>query len=95
MKYLILMLLAGCTGAPYWVQAGTPSKERVWTTGSPAYIANLCNGKVACAFQIKQTGVCWIYSTFSEDQAAHEQSGDGVLSLRDHEIKHCDGWTHG
>jgi hypothetical protein len=94
MKYLILLLLSGCASTPYWTQAGPPSKEYVWTRESSANISELCSGHLACAFQIKQTGVCWIYSVFSEEQAKREQSNDGALWLREHELKHCNGWAH-
>jgi hypothetical protein len=98
-------LLSGCSGlAPdfVWFKLGEPSKSYEWLTVSRAAVIEACHVTrtdwyyMACARQVKDS--CIITSNISE-AAANEIFGGGdpqmgQLSMREHELKHCEGWGH-
>lgn len=102
MRWLLLLLLAGCTEYHWAEQRFPPSESYEWVVvHNKASLHNICAipfeknpTLAACAFQFQQTQKCWIYSIWSEDEAKHVLSGDG-LNLLEHELMHCKGYRHG
>jgi len=97
----LVFLLFGC--ADYeWRKVSPPSTSYEWTViGSKDELHKVCGINMervprlaACAFQIHETKKCWIYSVHSEEEAKRVYAGD-QLNLREHEMKHCQGFRHG
>lgn len=87
-----------CSSAPYYhwkLDANAvPCKQYVWERVPKALIPGLCmkdglaaTEKTSCALG------CLIVSPFSEIEAEWLFDHDG-MPLRDHEVKHTEGWVH-
>ena len=102
MKWLFLLLLAGCVSPNYnWQRVGLPSNKVVWEVVDFETVKKKCGWKprgfetiVACATQIGETDTCYVFSYLTPDQAKVSWDVDG-LSIYEHEMKHCQGWRHG
>jgi hypothetical protein len=62
--------------------------------------AFMAKGSIACAYRIKEPGLCLVYSIFSEERAKtmRDMSGEPLYT---HELRHCGvgmpspgGWNH-
>ena len=103
MKYLAALLLSGCAVSPNtWVQDAPDFKltrvEWNYISGPDAHqrMVNLCGDAphlMGCAIRIRESGLCVVFSTYSEVQAMWVKTKDG-MTLHQHESKHCNGWGH-
>lgn len=91
----------GCASDYVWLQAGAPSATHEWVVvHDRRALHDICAisqdrapSLGACAFQIRQTGKCWVYSVWSADEAKRQYAGDGD-DLYSHEMRHCQGYRH-
>ena len=100
---LALVLFSGCAIFPpdyVWERVYPASARYEWHVKSRAEVEGMCprlkgsrSPGIGCASQIMESSTCYVFSNVSEDVADRWTSGDG-LSLREHELKHCDGWRH-
>ena len=105
MKYLllILLLLGGCVGMEYRWSLGChpvrPVQVKWWLT-SKEYAMDVCDAVflnaayVACARLNCQAGICDIFSSITEEEAAKQPAWDRRESVKSHELAHCDGEVH-
>lgn len=100
MKWLILLALAGCAADYQWHQVYPPSQEIRWIKVPYRQLHAYCGTTVAetpnlgaCAIQLQQPGVCYIYSDKTREEAYRALSGDGI-DLKTHEEMHCEGKRH-
>jgi hypothetical protein len=100
MKWLLLILLAGCSQYE-WTGKFPESKEYEWVVvHNKLSLHNVCAISfdknptlAACAFQIQESGKCYIYSIWTEDEARRVRDLDGE-SIYEHEKRHCKGERH-
>jgi hypothetical protein len=49
----------------------------------------------ACAIRIRESGLCVVFSTMTEEEAKRVPIWHEGWSLHAHEMAHCSGWGHG
>jgi hypothetical protein len=94
MRLLPILLLSGC--------AVTTPLELGWTHDAPDFrhMTALCampsswEGQ-ACAIRIRESGLCVVFSTMTEEEAKRVPIWHEGWSLHAHEMAHCSGWGHG
>ena len=94
-------LVSGCAADYVWTRAEPPSATREWVVvHSKQALHNVCARSydthpslAACAFQIRQTGKCWVYSVWTAEEATRQYAGDRD-DLYTHEMRHCEGMRH-
>jgi hypothetical protein len=97
----LVFLLFGCSDYQ-WTQIRPPSESYEWKViASKDELHKVCAIELervprlaACAFQIRESGKCVVFSLYSEEEARRQYAGD-QLSLWEHEMKHCQGFRHG
>jgi hypothetical protein len=48
----------------------------------------------ACAIRIRESGLCVVFSTMTEEEAKRTPIWNEGWSLHAHEMAHCNGWGH-
>ena len=100
---VVASTLSGCalTPAYSWHPAAAPSQRVEWAVVSPEALLSHCGPAqargwvrtVACAVQVRESGVCYVFSYLTEEQARVTYDLDGE-AIHDHEMRHCRGWRH-
>ena len=101
---IAVLALSGCasmTPEREWFHGSWPSASVEWVQVQGREVYAKCGNParsgvttMACAVQDRESGVCTIYSLYSEDHARHVYTSHGD-DLRSHERRHCAGWRHG
>ena len=96
---VVILTTSGCAADYTWRRVGIPSDSYKWIVVPPSAMYAICATTphqsphlAGCAFYAP-TGVCTIYSDRTEELANRTLSGDGI-SVAEHELMHCDGWSH-
>jgi hypothetical protein len=92
----VMVTLWACMPDYEWRRVRSPSESYEWIVVPRDKLAFYCGmaelGAVAaCAWWNRDK--CIVYSYYTETQAARVFSGDGI-DLREHELRHCEGWLH-
>lgn len=95
------LVVTGCAADYAWNQAGPPSATYEWVVvHDRRALHDICAisrdrapSLAACAFQIRQTGKCWVYSVWTAEEAKRQYAGDRD-DLYTHEMRHCQGYRH-
>lgn len=98
---VVTAMLSGCASDYVWTRTEPPSTHHEWVVAhSKQALHNVCARSyethpslAACAFQIRQTGKCWVYSVWTADEAKRAYAGDRD-DLYTHEMRHCEGMRH-
>lgn len=96
MKALLLALLvSGCATTGWHREFDFAFQRLEWNhiQGPNAYqrMVNLCGDAphlMGCAFRIKESGLCVVFSVYSQEQAKLVRTNAGV-SLYEDEMRHC------
>ena len=91
---LLTLSLVSCASVPpYWTKTSEPATSYRWWVVSRYDLISICGvGVEACAWQ-NPGGICNIFSYMSEEQAKYTFLTHRTI-VRNHELKHCEGYMH-
>ena len=103
-KYLaILLLIAGCASNPTyykWEETHESAKVINWhyivdqdSFDKLCGISNKPGLRIAACAWVWNTTLCSIYTWMNLPQTLFAKDPDGI-SIKEHEEKHCAGWSH-
>lgn len=95
---ILTLFLTGCA-TPYWKQTSAPSASYSWHVISRSELDARCPSPAKGLLRVEACAIrrpdrhCDVYSVYTEKEA-DQTFFTHKHNIREHELKHCEGWEH-